>query len=128
MPRRGNPQAWIVKAEQDVRSAEVLARLRTKPVPDSVCFHAQQVAEKYLKALLVWHRISFPRTHDLEHLLLMVVAQDPGLQSLRPALKRLNPFAVVIRYPGGRTTQGRARRALEDALKVRVRIRRSLCL
>ncbi len=52
MPAAGNPQQWIAKAEQDYRTVVALSRLRVAPVPDSICFHAQQCAEKYLKALL----------------------------------------------------------------------------
>ena len=42
---------WIRKAEDDFRAAGVLAA-GSEPFHDQVCFHCQQSAEKYLKALL----------------------------------------------------------------------------
>lgn len=42
---------WVLKAEDDIESARTLAAL-AKPKRDVVCFHCQQAAEKYLKALL----------------------------------------------------------------------------
>jgi len=46
---------WVEKAEADYRTAEREARVRKAPSHDVVCFHAQQCAEKYLKAFLL-HR------------------------------------------------------------------------
>ena len=42
---------WVRKAENDYRTAELLA-LSSEPLHDQLCFHCQQAAEKYLKALL----------------------------------------------------------------------------
>jgi HEPN domain-containing protein len=41
----------VNKAEDDLTGARTLAA-RPKPLKDIVCFHCQQAAEKYLKALL----------------------------------------------------------------------------
>ncbi len=43
---------WIDKAEGDFATASREIRVRKSPNYDAVCFHAQQCAEKYLKALL----------------------------------------------------------------------------
>lgn len=43
---------WIEKAEGDFATASREIRVRKVPNYDAVCFHAQQCAEKYLKALL----------------------------------------------------------------------------
>jgi len=32
---------------------------------ENVGFHAQQAAEKFIKAFLVRHQIEFPKTHDI---------------------------------------------------------------
>jgi HEPN domain-containing protein len=56
-------QAWVVRAEDYVLSRSALRR--KAPLLYGATFHAQQCAEKYLKALLVAHRCAFPRTHDL---------------------------------------------------------------
>jgi len=67
---------WVEKAEHDLRNAEHVLTLREQCPTDTVCFHCQQCAEKYLKALLVFRGIAFPRTHDLVLLLNLAVAQS----------------------------------------------------
>src|SRR5579872_1449441 len=56
---------WVKKAEQDYVVAKQTSRSKV-PVHDSVCFHCQQCAEKYLKGLMAELGISVPKTHDLE--------------------------------------------------------------
>ncbi|MHB8189970.1 MAG: HEPN domain-containing protein [Ferrimicrobium sp.] len=61
-------------------------------------FHAQQVAEKALKALLITQGEGFPKTHDLVEL---VDRLPPEAASLfdRIALSELSPWAIQGRYP-----------------------------
>jgi HEPN domain-containing protein len=51
-------------AEEDLIMAKSALRHR-KPLTTPSCFHSQQCAEKYLKAILVSQDIEFPKTHDL---------------------------------------------------------------
>jgi HEPN domain-containing protein len=60
---------WLNKAEQDFQYARLGMRQRKQPLYDGVCFHAQQCAEKYLKAFLTRHHIEFRWVHDLDELL-----------------------------------------------------------
>jgi len=58
--------AWIYKAENDIKNIENNLRYSDEEIPiDTVCFHCQQAVEKYLKAYLVHNEISFPHTHNL---------------------------------------------------------------
>ncbi|NUO82559.1 HEPN domain-containing protein [candidate division KSB1 bacterium] len=77
-----------------------LQRRRTKPLPDLVCFHCQQAAEKYLKAFLILHEAAFPKTHDLVSLLELCVPFQPEIELLREPMELLNPYSVCFRYPG----------------------------
>ena len=63
----------------------------------SICFHAQQAVEKYLKAFLVYHDVDFPRTHDVDFL--MEECQRLDHQSFEIDLKSLTEFGVAVRYP-----------------------------
>jgi HEPN domain-containing protein len=56
---------WAGKAEADFAVMEREGRVRKNPAYDSVCFHAQQCAEKYLKAILSDQTLEAGRTHDL---------------------------------------------------------------
>jgi HEPN domain-containing protein len=66
----------------------------------AVGFHAQQAAEKYVKAFLAHHQCAFPKTHDIDELLDRAATVDRAFaESLRTAVA-LNPYAVDERYPG----------------------------
>ncbi len=58
----------------------------------------QQAVEKYLKALLAWKGVDFPRTHDVDFLL-AECRKVVGGELDRIDLKSLTDFGVSIRYP-----------------------------
>lgn len=98
---------WIRKAENDSRLAAKLARGK-EAFHDELCFHCQQSAEKYLKALLNEAGIAIPRTHHLDDLLNLLVPNHPPLRRFRRGLIFLSDFAVVYRYPGENATKRQA--------------------
>lgn len=95
----GSPDEWMSHAESDLRLAR-LAAADDSILPEQVCFHAQQAAEKAIKAVLLSRRIEFPLTHDIEQLL--EIGEISGLplpENVREA-GILSPYAVETRYPG----------------------------
>jgi HEPN domain-containing protein len=90
---------WLAKAEQDMKVGEALLAL-DPPHLYPACFHAQQAAEKYLKALLTWHQIEFPKTHAIELLLELLKRVDSRTASQLKDAGELTPYGVDIRYPG----------------------------
>ncbi len=92
---------WLRKADADLIAAERLqsddddARLS-----EVIAFHCQQATEKYLKAFLVWHKVEFPKTHDLERLRHLVSSVNRELSELLRIADVLTPFGVDGRYPG----------------------------
>jgi HEPN domain-containing protein len=119
---------WIEKAEGDFNTAAREQRARKSPNYDAVCFHAEQCAEKYLKARLQEAGIPFGRTHDLTALLDLVLPIEPSWQGLRPQLRALTAYAVDFRYPGNRADKALARAALRMCRDVRRTVRLSLGL
>jgi HEPN domain-containing protein len=122
---------WVQKAEEDWLSASSLtetASSRRRPLHDSICFHCQQSAEKYLKALLQELGLVVPRTHDLEDLHDLLLARDPRLAGLRRACSILTPYAVDYRYPGTRARKRQAQAAVRHVEKVRAVVRNCLGL
>ena len=117
---------WVTKAESDLRAAVYLLEPRVEQPTEAVCYHAQQCAEKYVKALLVLRRTDFPKTHDIEKLAALLPA------TLRPRLtleehRRFIAYATAARYPGwGEIPLAEARRAVALARRVRREIRRAL--
>ena len=128
MARKPDIRPWIYKAEEDYRAALTLARKRKEPVPDNVCFSAQQCVEKYLKAFLVHHRKGFPKTHDLVELLKIALEVDPLLDVIRPNVRELLPYAVAFRYPGEEATTEESQRAVLAMKNVREILRERLGL
>jgi HEPN domain-containing protein len=59
---------WVRKAEHDLEAANRIMAVAEGCPFDTVCFHCQQAAEKYLKCLLTYLGIQAPRTHDLKAL------------------------------------------------------------
>jgi len=118
---------WVQKAENDLTTAAHTLKLRAKCPTDTVCFHAQQCVEKYLKALLVLNGVSFPKTHDIEDILALVPAPcRPDLSIDDQA--RLTNYATVACYPGGQPpiALAEARCAVSTARRVRRDVRRLL--
>lgn len=91
-------EAWARKAEHDLRNSRA-SLASGDPAWDTVCFHAQQAAEKYLKAYLVLQGVIPPRTHDLGLRLRLTKDFDPTLDALRIDCDFLTDFAVEARYP-----------------------------
>ncbi len=73
---------WVLKAEEDWLIARDLVG-RKPPFRDAVCFHCQQAAEKYLKALLQEKGAAVLKTHDLEDILDLLRPYDHTLTPLR---------------------------------------------
>lgn len=96
LPPPLNPAEWLRYARSDL----AFARLDVGPAMllETMGFHAQQAAEKAVKAVLVWNTGEEPpRTHDIGFLLIEV---PPYLRPERPEeIARLTRYAVTFRYP-----------------------------
>ncbi|MEG3930615.1 MULTISPECIES: HEPN domain-containing protein [unclassified Microcoleus] len=119
---------WVDKAEGDFTTALRELRARKSPNYDAACFHAQQCAEKYLKARLQEAVIAFSRTHNLTVLLDLLLPVEPGWDKLRTKLLALTAFSVAYRYPGASADKDTAREALNFCREVREQVRLSLGL
>jgi len=111
---------WVAKAEQDIKASEALLEAEP-PFLYPSCFHAQQAAEKYLKALLTWHQIEFPKTHAIEQLLDLAKQADAETAASLKDAAVLSPYGVDIRYPGEQPEPNleETQQAVELARKVR---------
>ncbi len=93
-------QAWLSKANSDLKNAQIILAAKTESPPlDTVCFHCQQAVEKYLKAFLVYHGKNFPFSHNLADLVAVGMEVDEDFASIQRQAETLTPFAVEIRYP-----------------------------
>lgn len=95
----GSPQEWLDHAESDLRSAQLAGR-EPSIRRELACFHAQQAAEKAIKAVPLRHGISFPPTHNIEHLLPLAERGGVAVRDEARNAGFLTPYAVETRYPG----------------------------
>ena len=79
--RVSDTRAWLKKALQDLGAGEV--DLRNDPAfKGDAMFHAQQAAEKAMKASLAWHDEPFRKTHQLEEIGEACILIDPSLRKV----------------------------------------------
>lgn len=112
---------WATHADEDVRLANHALEMPEADCPYRlVAYHAQQCAEKYLKAYLVLRGRDFPYTHNISRLL-ELCAEDADWAAGLAEAEELTPYAVTARYPGEdeAVTETEARRAVEVAARVR---------
>ena len=119
-------QEWIKKAEGDFYTAIREYRARKFPNYDAAGFHAQQCIEKYLKAVLQYHRVEFRKIHDLLALKELTQPFIPELELYKAFLAYLNQFAVHFRYPGETATKEQAKQAIKAMKVLREVIRKHL--
>ena len=88
---------WLFRAREDISVMKRLSESEIEFYTSTICFHAQQAVEKYLKAYLIFHDVDFPRTHDVDFLLNECRKIDNV--NFRFDLKSLTEFGVSVRYP-----------------------------
>lgn len=114
---------WIKKAEADLAACRKLAQDSLSEMADVVCFHAQQCAEKYLKAFLNKTGHEAPKIHSLKVLVELTREVDAEFNNLLEDAAQLEEYAVEFRYPGESATEGEARDALRRAAGIREFVR-----
>lgn len=117
---------WISYAEEDLSLAHFALKMPGSCPYRLIAFHAQQCAEKYLKAYLVYHDIDFPYTHNIKKLI-DFCGSHPWIEEIKAA-EELTPYAVTARYPGVDeiVTESEATQAVYLASIVRKNIRKVL--
>lgn len=119
---------WVAKAEADFATMERECRATENLNYDGICFHAQQCAEKYLKARLCEAEIGFGKIHDLVALLEQVLDLELEWEAFREDLAYLSDFAASFRYPGESTDQESALDAQRRCCRFRTAARKALGL
>lgn len=110
---------WFNKAGEDELS--IYAIIHEGGAPSTACFLSQQMAEKYLKALLVFRKKTFPKVHDLLNLATRLMESDTDIETIQEDLVLLNRYYIETRYPGDYPSfsleEGKG--AFESALRIK---------
>jgi HEPN domain-containing protein len=117
----------MIYGDEDLRLARHALTLLSGCPYRLVAYHAQQCAEKYLKAYLVFHRIDFPYTHNISRLLELCEENSRWPGKIYEA-EELTAFAITVRYPGEdeKVAKKEALRAVDIATKVKQTVRKTL--
>jgi len=97
---------WLAKAEEDLLAGELILK-GSMPSYGAVSFHAQQAAEKTLKALLIRYQADFGKTHNLSTLIQLAEVVSPGITLRLAGAEALTLYAVEARYPTEEPSVGR---------------------
>ncbi len=120
---------WLIHGDEDLRLAEHAMTLKPEEEPPYrlIAYHAQQCAEKYLKAHLVYCVVDFPYTHNISVLLELCNEHATWAEELQDA-EQLTLYSITTRYPGEEqeVTEAEAKQAIELARKVRIQVRTAL--
>jgi HEPN domain-containing protein len=117
----GTPEEWLRRAKGNLALAG-----QRKPKDaywEDLCFEAQQGAEKAVKAVLLFRRIDFPKTHDIGELLAILGQSGQAVPQNLWGADDLSQYAVETRYPGlaEPVTRDEYRKALSLAQQVETR-------
>ncbi len=117
---------WMSYADEDLGLANYAMKMPGSRPYRLIAYHAQQCAEKYLKAYLVYHDIDFPYTHDIQKLL-DLCGSHKWIKKIKDA-EELTPYTISARYPGmdEPVTEEEAHHAVDLASKVKKTIRKVL--
>ena len=116
---RPEASGYIDKAMSDLLTMDILRSHEHYPA-DSLCFHAQQYAEKMIKAKLAEMGIRPPKIHDLV-VLLEDFSDSPDILRAVELAGLLESYAVEVRYPEmgmGKISAEEAEIAYESALEI----------
>ena len=93
----GSPQDWLARAKGDLALA--LAPLPEGAFYEDLCFHAQQAAEKAVKAVYQKHGLAFRYTHDLGELFARLKEEGFVIPPEVEYAQILVTYASEYRYP-----------------------------
>ena len=125
-PQRAEANRWFHKADEDFRSAQLMADV-VPPLLDPAAYHCQQAAEKYLKGLLVLAGVAVPKTHDLWQLQDLVLPHFPVMRTQIQAVAEMSPWGIVTRYPGLEDNSGIESQDIRAALQMIVALHNAIC-
>ena len=124
-----NVKQWLIHGDEDLKMASHALGLGAQSPYRLIAYHAQQCAEKYLKAFLVYCGVDFPYTHNISTLLELCSEHTNWAAKLQDA-EQLTLYSITTRYPGEdeEVTESEAGQAIDLAQQVKEQVRKALKL
>ena len=113
-------ELWFSKADDDELNIKSILKHRDG-TPSAACFLSQQMAEKYLKGLLVFEKNELFKTHHLIRLKEIISDVVPDINMIHNEASILNDYYIETRYPGDfpEFTWNDAEKAYEAAARIK---------
>jgi len=92
-----DPREWLNRANSNLALAK--NEIHNEVYLEDLCFNAQQAAEKAIKAVFVYHQISYPYIHDLAALVTLLIKNGIVVPDTVKESAKLTRFAITTRYP-----------------------------
>ena len=89
---------WFAEGEEDLAVAKVLCQSEHY---SHACFHAQQAAEKVVKAFLYTNGVEDPWGHSVSKLIADAKSYATSFEKYAPLAAQLDRFYIPTRYPNG---------------------------
>lgn len=90
---------WLRIAKSNLKLGKSYNKFDEDIRLEELCFELQQCAEKSLKALLVYKRVKFPKTHSISELLSLLINECLEIPAEILNAAKLTQYAVETRYP-----------------------------
>jgi len=114
---------WLHRAQDDELNARAILKDRDG-TPSLVCFLSEQIAEKGFKALLLFHTMDYPKTHDLNQLGSLIHPHCPSVMNdLKEEILLLGRYYVGTRYPANIPLESFSWDMAEEAFKAAIQIK-----
>ena len=113
---------WVRKADNDLLAVQRLLDSGGGCPYDVACYHCEQAAERYLKAILTSCATHAPKTHDIGHLA-DLLPPDCRLPLPREDLEYLSAYGIDSWWEPDRD---QTLRAFDIATRLREEVRRRL--
>ena len=94
-----DPKVWWLRAQKDLRSAQLNFDEDSDGQAEVVCYDCQQACEKMFKAFLLKNGWTLTKTHDLDFLLQDGIKYLPELNRLENQISELNSLFMSSHYP-----------------------------
>ncbi|MCL2048496.1 MAG: HEPN domain-containing protein [Defluviitaleaceae bacterium] len=130
MPNLAEAREWLKFAQNDYDFAvDIESKFWPKHM-ERICYNCQQSAEKALKAILAYHDMEIPKTHNIGILVNECVKYEPSIQMDTRTARQMTSYATISRYPDFVTTwtEADAKLALKYAKQALEMVKESLDL
>jgi len=105
VPDITHAKRWLAFAQNDYDVSIALEANHWPKFLEHICYHCQQSTEKALKAVLAYHEVDIPKTHNIGRLIDECKSYDASIQMDMKISKIMTDYSTITRYPDDADTE-----------------------